>query len=58
VSRQRRYPSDLTDEQRALKTTLHSAYLMSPIRFVFADGGFAGKLVDRARGPLTKDPFT
>jgi hypothetical protein len=28
------------------KTTLLSAYLISPIRFVFADGGFAGKLVD------------
>jgi transposase len=26
-----------------------SAYLPSPIRFVFADGGFAGKLVDWAR---------
>ena len=25
-----------------------SAYLTSPIRFVFADGGFAGKLVDWA----------
>jgi hypothetical protein len=25
------------------------AYLISPIRFVFADGGFAGKLVDWAR---------
>lgn len=31
------------------KTTLLSAYLISPIRFVFADGGFAGKLVDWAR---------
>ena len=31
------------------KTTLLSAYLTSPIRFVFADGGFAGKLVDWAR---------
>ncbi len=28
------------------KTTLLSAYVISPIRFVFADGGFAGKLVD------------
>jgi hypothetical protein len=24
------------------KTTLLSAYLITPIRFVFADGGFAG----------------
>jgi hypothetical protein len=31
------------------KTTLLSAYLTCPIRFVFADGGFAGKLVDWAR---------
>ena len=31
------------------KTTLLSAYLISPIRLVFADGGFAGKLVDWAR---------
>lgn len=31
------------------KTTLLSAYVISPIRFVFADGGFAGKLVDWAR---------
>jgi transposase len=31
------------------KTTLLSAYLTSPIRFVFADGGFAGKFVDWAR---------
>ena len=31
------------------KTTLLSAYLISPIRFVFADSGFAGKLVDWAR---------
>ena len=27
------------------KATLLSAYLVSPIRFVLADGGFAGKLV-------------
>jgi hypothetical protein len=31
------------------KTTLLSAYVISQIRFVFADGGFAGKLVDWAR---------
>jgi transposase len=30
------------------KTTLLSMYLAAPIRFVFADGGFAGKLVDWA----------
>jgi hypothetical protein len=30
------------------KTTLLSMYLATPVRFVFADGGFAGKLVDRA----------
>ncbi|MGI5175431.1 IS5 family transposase [Dactylosporangium sp. CA-152071] len=28
------------------KTTLLSMYLAAPIRFVFADGGFTGKLVD------------
>ena len=31
------------------KTTRLSAYLISPIRSVLADGGFAGKFVDRAR---------
>ena len=31
------------------KTTLLSAYLTSPLRFVFADGVFTGKLVDWAR---------
>ena len=36
------------------KTTLLSAYLISPIRFVFADGGFAGKLVDWARTILVR----
>jgi hypothetical protein len=30
------------------KTTLLHMYLAAPIRFVFADGAFAGKLVDRA----------
>jgi transposase len=30
------------------KTTLLGAYLATPVRFVFADGGFAGKLVDWA----------
>lgn len=30
------------------KTTLLSAYLATPIRFVLADGGFAGKLVEWA----------
>jgi transposase len=30
------------------KTTLLSMYLAAPVRFVFADGGFAGKLVDWA----------
>ncbi|WP_338067456.1 transposase [Crossiella equi] len=29
-----------------------SAYLITPIRFVFADGGFAGKLVDWATASL------
>jgi transposase len=28
------------------KTTLLGTYLASPVRFVFADAGFAGKLVD------------
>jgi hypothetical protein len=28
------------------KTTLLSTYLSTPIRFVFADQGFAGRLVD------------
>lgn len=28
------------------KTTLLSAYLLTPVRYVFADAGFAGTLVD------------
>ncbi|MEV5504595.1 IS5 family transposase [Nonomuraea fuscirosea] len=34
------------------KTTLLSAYLTTPIRHVFADQGFAGRLVDWARDTL------
>jgi transposase len=34
------------------KTTLLSTYLTTPIRFVFADQGFAGRLVDWAAGTL------
>jgi transposase len=34
------------------KTTLLSLYLTAPIRFVFADAGFAGKLVDWATAIL------
>lgn len=34
------------------KTTLLSAYLTTPIRYVFADQGFAGRLVDWARDTL------
>jgi hypothetical protein len=30
------------------KTTLLNMFLTTPIRFVFADGGFAGKLIDSA----------
>jgi hypothetical protein len=31
------------------RTILLAAYLAAPVRFVFADGGFAGKLVDWAK---------
>jgi transposase len=31
------------------KSTLLSAYLVTPVRFVFADAGFAGTLVDWSR---------
>jgi transposase len=31
------------------KTTLLSLYLVTPVRFVFADGGFAGRLLDWAQ---------
>ena len=34
------------------RTTRLSAYLTSPVRFVLADAGFAGRLVDRARAIL------
>lgn len=34
------------------KTALLSAYLTTPIRHVFADQGFAGRLVDWVRGTL------
>jgi transposase len=34
------------------KTTLFSAYLATPIRHVFADQGFAGRLVDWAQATL------
>jgi transposase len=37
------------------KFALLSAYLATPIRFVFADGAFAGRLVDWAR-PCTSSP--
>jgi hypothetical protein len=37
------------------KTTLLSTYLSSPIRFVFADQGFAGRLVDWAAGTPEND---
>jgi hypothetical protein len=33
-------------DRNGAKTTLLSAYLVTPIRFVFADAGFAGRLVD------------
>ncbi|MER5418951.1 transposase [Streptosporangium roseum] len=36
-------------ERDGAKTTLLSAYLTTPIRHVFADQGFAGRLVDWAR---------
>ncbi|GAA2389038.1 IS5 family transposase [Dactylosporangium salmoneum] len=34
------------------KTTMLSAYLASPVRFVLADAGFAGRLVDWAKAVL------
>jgi transposase len=39
-------------DRDGIKTVLLSMYLTTPIRFVFADGGFAGKLVDWAQRVL------
>jgi len=36
-------------DHQGAKSTLLSMYLATPVRFVFADAGFAGKLVDWAR---------
>ena len=38
----------VTRNSRGAKTTLLSMYLATPVRFVIADGGFAGELVDWA----------
>ncbi|MFB9362994.1 hypothetical protein [Actinoplanes nipponensis] len=35
------------------RTALLSVYLFTPIRFVFADQGFAGRLLDCAAAPWT-----
>jgi hypothetical protein len=40
--------ADSVQGRDGAKTTVLSMYLATPVRFVFADGGFAGKLVDWA----------
>lgn len=37
------------------KPVLLDTYLRTPVRFVFADGGFAGRLLDWARTILARD---